>query len=1348
TGTGGTDGTGGGNGTGKSSGGKGGRTDTTGGNNGGTNNTGAPDDTDEEGEVIEGAEPDPNAKPSNYRPPYREPVVKLDKLEAWSYAVGGSLKITDRSGAIQRGIKIAVYRELTKTRASASPTTNEAGQKVYPSSGYEGKSAMTRRTFLGNQDLALSPLQPETTLYIQLSYRYNEEKTVDENGKPYTNDKGEPVTMITRKTHYSDLVELKTLSVKDHVEPVSISWAVVYAAADRAMRLDNLALKNTADYRDNLESFDFGNFKRNTLPYISRLVYTLTDEAGNTENLTVGSTVVSKARQQSGVGFTSSAQLRSNTRYTMTVKAYDRYGNEMPLRVDNKTPQNVVYTSKTAPTAIIEETENITDKLSIRITVSDPDDALVKGEDGNALPLFLTVLDSGRNNAVVGGRYKDGTEFGKNNERELELLPVPVNRGGSYELTLDSLAFGQAYTLNVLGDYNLQPDYETDTPLQPLSHAVVGSLRTYTAALGTGTIAFSTSIPSGETLDTSAVIYATMNSRTTTSILPMIDEFRVIVTNAATKERVGETLVLDMETLDDTDWHDYTEADGEVTVTVRQAAANSAGVTLSGAANQWARADHSPWQAMLISSSVNETTGEVTYNTPMTLRIALPEKTLDSSTKYEVSIDSVVIKSGIEYHIPTTLTVSQFTSKKIQPQVKYDDLFIAGDMLQFINMYIYDPDGTILKDGTVTATLWYGADDPNGTRLAVIPLKASRLKHDEEGFVGYQTLRFDALNAGADYYLWFKADEFNDAEGYGSYAFNKELLHEHFTGGSRLSGELELTSLEFDSTAEQTNIWEDMTWSGPQIAEAIAGGTLTKDGSNDRYITPRMEIPTDADGKRATFLQLQGYFAVRGPYIRAEYYYSDSTSVSLYYGVYVSRGATPTFMVPPQAKYVRFRLSDRQTLEQTGVRTAFYTTPQEDLYTTSLQTVYYDMENVPTPSYLRSGAELDTSSGIGTSGTSYHYLHMLPVKKGEVYTIGWQYSQNREDDQYGRVYFWTADKAFKGTYRAYRFSSITIPDDVGYMSVGYSNWLQPSTTQIMRVCESGSVDAYTAKVSVTVTDSYGYLKEDPKVTMTLRQAQTLYVSEEENVDESLSDYATQNFELIRHENEDGSVYWSLDDEKLLAALPPNKRFAATLTATYQGATVTLDTMEFRTDGPYGIIRCNEDMWQIVRNPWGNFIVTQPFEHYLDIGDDNYSLVNVYGSLDFQGHKITRRAGWTPVRRFISTVQGVVRNLYYEYPAPLTNEETGEPVILNVNRTVIFSVGARGLVENFVVATKGAIRVNHQYGALMVYSCSGTVRNWILKLGGDVHVTRTDGYTDLGIVCYYRYGALEDGYVYT
>ena len=943
-------------------------------------------------------------------PAYQDPVITLTGLDTWSYALHGNLTITDPANTVIKGIRIAVYREV---KGSGATGVDEEGRTVYPADSYEGKTALLRKTYAGSQEFAMATLPPDTDIYVQYSYRYNGRVEVDEldaDGNPT----GNKVEEVRRLTVTSDIIKLHTPS-NDDIAPVAATWTECFAAHDKDIQLDELKLRNTTDYDAELEAFNYENFKKNTLTYVNRLEFTLTPVGdGASVTLSTNSSVLRAAKEEFGATFTSSGgKLQPNTQYTYAVCAVDRYGNHMPLTANGSTTfSGTLYTCKTAPTVKIEEVSNVTDQLTLKVTVGDPSGALLRDK-----ALRLTVVDDDGVAAELYGTWENGDKFGdvsgSNRITVLELTEPAHDK--TYTFTLDSLAFARSYTTRVDGSYDPQPTGVTEPRLDIVTDALLGSAKSYTASLSTGSIQFSAVTP--EIWDTYATLGFTMNKNTTTNILPIVDAFKLTVSDAHGDAVL--TTTLSMDELNTTDYT-YNSKTGSVVLQEADAADHTPRIELVGEESQFT--GRSLWEALLLQAYADSEGGTI-YTNPAQIRISMTEGTLNTSTTYQMAMESLAYKSGIEYQVPTSLTTTQFRTKKIQPKLQYEDFFVGGDVAQFIDLRIFDQDETIQQSGLVYVDLYYGE-----RLLSTQPIYANT---DPDGET--IDLVFENIIPDAEYTIVFRAAAYNDGGGFTS---NKQLwIFDNFLGGSGLSGDLTLESLEYTSTrgAAQTLV----RYTGDEVAEKLDRGTWTID-SYARIVTEQIALP-----EGATFVRFDdlGY----GTNVNRVYFY-DENGTEVMWGISTIRpyrGTSGGLLtgVPENAATMSIYLSSAEYHKTHGLHVTYYTTKQDNLVTAA---------NALIP--VQPGDLLCFSPG---------------VSRVDLY--------NEAKRLVGQVY-----NPFSTTF--------VVPDRTRYISVATGSY------GVYKVAPAETEQGYTAEVSAVVEDNEGYLAK-----LTDTPAATLSVYKSDNI---------------------------------------------------------------------------------------------------------------------------------------------------------------------------------------------------------------------------------------------------------
>ena len=143
-----------------------------------------------------------------------------------------------------------------------------------------------------------------------------------------------------------------------------------------------------------------------------------------------------------------------------------------------------------------------------------------------------------------------------------------------------------------------------------------------------------------------------------------------------------------------------------------------------------------------------------------------------------------------------------------------------------------------------------------------------------------------------------------------------------------------------------------------------------------------------------------------------------------------------------------------------------------------------------------------------------------------------------------------------------------------------------------------------------MTDSKGYLGragESGKVKLTIERSDSMEIP-------SYEPYQKQ--ELTLPKQEDNTL--TLDQVVPLDNLPAGSGWRATLSTTYKGSSVTLDTITFRTDADYVTVSNHRELLAAQRqNSNANFLVVSDFDQ------DQRGSTTFYGTIDFQGHVVTR-----------------------------------------------------------------------------------------------------------------------------
>ncbi|WP_317855579.1 hypothetical protein [Chakrabartyella piscis] len=1394
--------------------------DSTGGNSDGSGNSGGEGEGEgEEGEELEGEEgedegglvvPEDSENDSESSSGgttgggadtefvYTIPTIKFGNLDVWSYATGAKLHIFDPSATIISGVSIVVYKSLDRDAAVTTEYTDPYTGVVYTAYNgeiFSGKTALASKNYRSDAEFALGELPIDSTVYIQYSYSYYLEEDVpvlDEEG----NDTGEVTSTRSRVSVKSDLIEVTTTGIEE-VSIVNADWTENFAASSSGISLTNLTMANSTDYDADLEDFSFENYKLNCVSFLTSMKLTVTDQYGEEQTLSVPYSTLAKAKENPTSYLSTNPALASNSVYTYTAQGYDKNSNAFPMQisvdggvtyVDESEFEGTFYTQKEKPTASISEVENVADKLTIQIAISDPDGAIATGSS-----LFLSAQSTqGVDSALYG--YGDTTvsdqttldtskTFGGGDTYEIEL--ADAKDGAVYTLRIESLDFAKFYTLSIDGTYDPTPDRAPEGLSLDTVSTSFGSFLVYTKALTYGSVSFDTTITSQ---DTYGSITATMNSNSTTELVELVDEFIFEVKEISTGVVVESYTLLASE-LNNGVLFNFDEEDSKYTVTVDKEETGDFAISFTGTGAQFNGKDL--WEALCIS--YNSDTEK--YSSPITLNVDIDEGTLKTSTQYSISITSNVIKSNATTEVTTNLSNSTFYTKKLIPTIEIDDIFLSSEYLNVLDLLVYDPDGTIINE-QVQVLLYYGS-------ICLYSDFISANAQTER--TAYYDIEIDGLIEGEEYELVLVAPSYKDTIDSTVTEINKELWSRTCVAGGNLNGDISLTSVDYTDRADKIN--HLITISGEEAMLGIANSAdpTNSDNSNHdwhyynsqyyaTYDTPVYDLQDDlgVSYQDLAYIYVPDYrpdYDIDNPYyiddggttrmtsyIYVRFYKDDGKGGYTYVSTqstYVLGGRIPMIDVPhwsssyDEITGISFYIPDAYAFDDTVAEkyqesylskygfTAYYIKQSEvsdiDMLELSGGSVSDGASGVHGGTF--SAFQLpDSTTGILASNSTYGTLNMIPVTPGDWYTRNYS-------GYYGEVDSWISGKSYSEASSTIRFFSedgayvgyhadaannslLIIPEGVYYMSVPqYTNSTNASWGSMMKIFDGNSdtSDYFGATVSTYVNYEGSSSRVPDEITFTLQNSDSMELP-------IYSDYRSISFPLTINEDQtdayDGLSLYSLqlseDEEKslqqLFTDLTASDGWRIKITTEYQGNDVSLDYIDFRTDMVYRTIRSSGDMRVVSCHHMLNYLIIDDFTFNLKNYNTTFS-----GVLDAQGHVVTVDDS-SSVRSFVYSNFGTIKNIVYDIPAGAYSDTYGG-----------FCYNNYGKIDNIILRTLGDVTIEYYADSLLCTTnqIDGTISNFIVALGGNATVAQTTSITSgTAVAIRYNRGVVENGYMYS
>lgn len=1270
---------------------------------------------------------------------YIVPTVTIENIESWAYAIMGDLVINDQSGVIRKGISFTVYGNISDSD-TASPTLQN-GIWVYSAEEFTGSTAKLRKTFYTSQEFNLNGIQPDSEFYIQFSYSYTGEVeyvTYDEDGNEVIEIRYESIP------YKSDLYQVSTQSVEEaNLATLLVDYDLLFASSDARFTWQDFYITNDSEYDADDDSFE--NFKLNTMPYFNKLTLTLEkQQSKEVTTITISSTYLKKAMLDGGTTYTSSAVLDSNSEYTYTLVGTDKYGNSLPIEVNDEaiaTFIDTLYTAKTTPSVTITEVDNQTDELTLNITVSDPNGAITSDQ------LYLTATEINgitTDPITVSGTWNtaDGAEMSTDESGKLWL--ENAEDGSEYTLVINSLAFDYAYQFAVYGDYDLQPD-ATQTPvLGAQTDAQLGSLKATTAEMASGSLQANVSLADADVLDTGVTFSVALSNACSTPVLALVDKFTLTITDTDNKQ---DKLVYELLESELSQQYANMIVDGETLFAYDSTTesitlfddGNGITIELVGAEGEFVGI--SLWDALLVAqySGTDDEGIESSYTkSAVSLRVTVAryeaeaDRLLQSYTAHTISYEATVMKSGHEYTLPITLSTSKFTTKKLAPIVGMNDAFIANDVIDFFGFYITDTDDAIVGTDEVQLLLYSTtvSDDGSVVKGSLLQEQSYTITAGETVTIG--TVEFSGLVQGLTYMIDVVALAYNNDSGYANYKTNYSIASYTIEAGSDIQAAITLNSLDY-TYSESTPLF---SYTGEEIAAGIANGSWTANGSSkdeyySDYISIEEYIANGIDVLELDYNNDETYLgdSTMNQYTYIHFYKDDigtAASTSSAEVVRTSGGILEAF-IPSDATYIQVRVTDYDYMTTYGLEVRGYKLENGEDGDTSDQDLILNLAANDSTTYTVNNAYASMTLAASTvidqpnyenfaSSTTYRTVQYLPVTPGDVY-----FSPDGDTGNY--LYYYNAQQELVGTkYYLYDDTKFVVPENVYYISFSVAN---SSSYTLYRLAQADATSGlkYTLDADITVYDKDNTL--GGTVYLTLEQSVVM------NTDVTGDTYYETVGEPIALElSETDAGGYTAAYEYISPLLDPNTTYRLSVKGTYKDedtkeeTTLIIASQTVTTDGALIMINNAADFAQIVSYPYANFLVTADFEIV-----DAYNIY-FYGTIDFNGHTITRPSNSTYFIIGELGTTGVLKNLVVQVDS---GEVEG---IVETNY---------GTMENIMVYTTSATATTAAYRSFFVNGTNyGTIRSFVLRFGGDV----TFNHTTTSLVARYNYGTIEEGYVYS
>ena len=1071
--------------------------------------------------------------------------------------------------------------------------------------------------------------------------------------------------------------EYKTLPIEGNIDATALGY-------------DRSATPNLYPTQMEVRGITFGidpedEVKNNALPYIFRTELSIVQksDSSKTWGMQLSSSELKELKDAKEVNWLSLATLNSNQEYDFALAIFDRFNNRLPI-ADAEATKGTGKTCKQYPKANITMDFNKTANLQLTVSVENIDRATI----GNSGKAFLVLKDGTGNLFQMSGSYAGGGAF------DMQRVPIDSS-SGSVTVNIHNLPNAVSYTAEVWADV----DIENGKGMVP--DVMIGKLPIVTVPISElGLVNFALEIPSDTITDSSVDIWARLTANLNPNLLPFLDRFELNLTvgNAPVMNYPLRRTELEQIKVDRV----VTNPAGYKEIVLQQAdpVRKLPCITLRIQDTMFNEVDNA-WDAITLASHADVTKRQAGAS----IIISYPRRAgtpplryLTPATAYTITVKTIATQGGKENDVTSPAARTTLRTYKEEPTVTCVDRFVTQSNAEFYNLLVTDKNGAIIGT-TVSARLYKVVTDPvsGESKRTLIMTRAVDVNKT------LSVLKLDNLDPNQDYVLGFVADAFNNGFDNATYRINYTLQDEFFFSTSNaVQGSIELDSLNYLYASENGVELFDST-KITRLAYLVASGAETATTSASYFISDYISVdPTK------TYLKNMGYNSST-EYTRVAFY---NASYQLL-GTKSCYGYVTPADFPVGTSYVRLN-----GYGLSASMLASYTFRE------------FDTSRLSNNRFITAGSTLDarfngTTATVPTASNGYSTTNFIPVTAGAEYLI-----DNNGDATY--VIFFDADKRMIAYQRSGMQADTTkpapnilrAPEQAAYIRIEYLTRMGSSGV-FQQYGSTPDDGAYSAQMSLHITDDRDELAN---VRYELRgYKRSIYGGDYE----SIGIFDTGIF------TPDANGVTADVSKNLIRSVDSGSAYRFELVLVMSsGREIELDVLTFTTEAPITVIRNDYDMYKLMFNTYGRFIVTADIYNLgTTIMGENLPFM---GSLDFQGHTLTASSrdgnkaltnyllftvlGRTGVvenlvlnwdtdfnasgTKLMYQSYGTIRNLYVDYNVTHNiGPNTGASTYYNL----IYYNYAGASIENFVISLKKDF-ASFTYGSLITHSNRGVIRN--------------------------------------
>lgn len=1237
--------------------------------------------------------------------PFEKPHVEVKNFQFSVYSATADLTIENPMGTAMKGVRLIFYKE-GETRASY--------RKLYRTPG----------------KITASPLEPDTRYEVEGYFDYQHPQYGKQREvfleRAYCG-KTLPISALTPMVFYQTADEGALAPHSIQLKDIRITDAAATASpSDAEKLLSAMQYLSTVQLR----------FEKKGVP------------DWNGPETAMASSLVSRLKQGETVVWKTADFLDSNSWYRYQITLYDRYGNELPVKEtgeEGASTSGEIRTCMEAPQAKLTfDRDNTINRTGVTVKIENPDQVKFQGK----LRLYVTYSNMPETAVpfLLEGEDEERTEY------EFDGKKTP-------HLVFKSFLPSTVYTIWVRGSYDLNDG-------KVYQDEVLGSAATTTGSLlSLGSVNFE--LETEEIAHSSVSIRTRIRSAISENLYSFVSRLDFTL-GAKGEEKPRFSVSFDREELK--------------TVTIQPGGI----YTLRTPSATEERPSYDPEITVFLPASSVEKTVWDALLTDGAVTVCFQQDGLSSATDFEAEMRAKAVRGSsddkvVEEDVTGRYHKTSFKTMKQPTSIGRSQDYINGSAASFYEPWVEDPDQAVLG-GRLVLRL---RNDSNNALLEVRTVTVEEIN-------AMETLRFGGLEENTAYRLEFVASEYNEGYTSATREVQKLLDQWKFTAKNTLYGSMTLDSINSDFEEQKEdevgigtiNLFDvntaeiDHTVNGNGVVESannlasdfiaveegklyvLGGGignqiaqydenknykSIAAAGSAERNLYYRpgagvryIRVGTSIANSSASFVSPALHWEtdssanrMKGVSIKEGCYLETDGTVK---NTNVNVAVTEFVLVESGRPLIRMDFSQEGDTGWQKMRICFYDEKKQFLLQTTA-TPWMGVITAPegasfarfglNPDYADQmfvGVKADYGNGINLLEKDVTWVPSMFVNERNQYSP--QTIENNQYCEYVRVkplglYYISAlsgvqvfdeDKSFLGYFPS-GMNYIRMPEKAAYIRANvYWGETHSAKPMLCQMAPSQNPDSIDVGVRVVFEDPDGRLGKNSEF--------LLEITKIRNGDE------TETVEEVYQVDADRRKF---DQVIELDHTSPDCRYEIRQIIILEETRIVLSELCVEPSSSSRIIKSEAGLRSVYYNPMGDYMVVRDIE----VKHFNSMIAYFYGTMDFQGHRLTMENRRTLIANLFPGAQ--LENL-----EAVVVSNSLDAAVANVGLVVTQN---RGTMQNIVLKIAMDNHKNNQNFGGLCHINYGIIDGFAIQMTGNVCAPY-----QFGLAACSNYGQISNGYL--